>query len=461
VPVACATPVASPIHASGFSQRDSSGNHRALAHHARERTRNVAITRKLSPFWTLFILTGLNLFNYLDRFVLAAVRTPLQDELKLTDGDTGRISTAFMIGYFVTSPFFGYLGDRFSRKWLIAAGIFVWSLGTVLTGFAGGFGVLLFYRILVGVGEASYATISPSVISDTFPSARRNNALTIFYVAIPVGAALGYIIGGQIAASAGWRQAFIWAGAPGLLLALVLLPFAEPLRGQMDEGDTAAKEKPSPRDVLRLFCLRDYNLVVWGYTAYTFALGAFAFWGPTFLARVHHRPNEQASSFFGLVTVVAGLVGTLAGGFAATAWRKRNPAAYSLTLGLAVILAVPVAALAFLTTNVTVSMVCLGVAMLLLFLTTGPTNTLILETVPANLRASAMAVSIFLIHLFGDMWSPEAVGRLSDYWGSLQKAVLILPAALLVAAALWLILAVLTLREAKLAQMTTQGSESG
>ena len=408
----------------------------------------MAVNRTLSPFWTLFILTGLNLFNYLDRFVLAAVRTPLQDELKLTDGDTGRISTAFMLGYFVTSPFFGYLGDRFSRKWLVTAGIFVWSLGTVLTGFASAFGVLLFYRILVGVGEASYATISPSIISDTFPSAKRNNALTIFYVAIPVGAALGYIIGGQIAAEAGWRQAFIWAGAPGLVLALILLPFEEPRRGQMD-NDAKAKERPSPKDVLNLFRLRDYNLVIWGYTAYTFALGAFAFWGPTFLARVHQRPNEEASSFFGLVTVVAGLVGTLAGGFAATAWRKRNPAAYSLTLGLAVLVAVPVAALAFLTSNVTLSMACLGIAMVLLFLTTGPTNTLILETVPANLRASAMAMSIFMIHMFGDMWSPEIVGRLSDRWGSLQKAVLILPGALVVAATLWLALAALTLRDAK------------
>ena len=143
--------------------------------------------RSLTPFWTLFILTGLNLFNYLDRFVLPAVLPPLQKDLHLNDAQAGTIGTAFMIGYFVTSPFFGWLGDRFSRKWLIALGIFIWSLGTVLTGFAGSFTMLLGFRVLVGVGEASYATISPGVISDSFPAAKRNNALTIFYVAIPVG----------------------------------------------------------------------------------------------------------------------------------------------------------------------------------------------------------------------------------------------------------------------------------
>ena len=127
------------------------------------------MNRTLSPFWTLFILTGLNLFNYLDRYVVSAVLTPIATEFKVGDGELGRINTIFMLGYFVTSPIFGYLGDRASRKWLIAIGIFIWSLGTVLTGYATSFAWLLAYRVLVGVGEASYATISPSLISATTP----------------------------------------------------------------------------------------------------------------------------------------------------------------------------------------------------------------------------------------------------------------------------------------------------
>jgi MFS family permease len=401
--------------------------------------------KQLTPFWILFILTGLNLLNYLDRSILNAVRTPLATDFNIGYGDSGRTVTAFMIGYFVTSPFFGYLGDRLPRKWLIAVGIFVWSLGTLLTGFAGGFSILLLYRVLVGLGEASYATISPSLISDAFGPAKRNNALTIFYVAIPVGSALGYILGGEIAARWTWRHAFIWAGIPGLLLALILLPFAEPRRGQAELSASESVPKPAPRDYLKLIRNVDYQLVVWGYVAYTFALGAFAFWGPTFLEKVHHLSNQRAADFFGGVLVLTGLVGTLIGGFAATAWKKRNPAGYAWVLSSSILLAVPTSFAAFLCADTVITKIMLALSMFFLFLSTGPVNTLILETVPMNLRASAMALSIFMIHLFGDMWSPELVGRLADAWNhDLNKAVLVLPAALLLGGILWVMLAVRT-----------------
>jgi MFS family permease len=406
--------------------------------------------QQLSPAWILFILTGLNLFNYLDRYVLSAVLTPIQKELGLSDSQAGGLGTIFMIGYFVTSPVFGWLGDRCSRKWLIAAGIFVWSVGTILTGFATTFAMMIAFRLLVGLGEASYATISPSLISDSYGPAKRNNALTIFYVAIPVGAALGMTMGGLIAAKWGWRHAFIWAGAPGLLLALVLLPFAELKRGQAEGKTVEAAKRPSVRDIVNLFRIPEYVLVVLGYSAYTFALGAFGIWGPTFLQRVHGVTVDQAGEFFGAVLAVAGLGGTMIGGFAATAWQKRNRAGYAWTLGLSVLAAVPLAFGAFLAGSTFWSMSFLAGAMFFLFLSTGPVNTLILETAPVNLRASAMAVSIFTIHLFGDILSPVIVGWLSEsFGGNLQKAVLILPVALIVASALWLVLALKTKRGPK------------
>ncbi|HUL51117.1 MAG TPA: MFS transporter [Candidatus Nitrosotalea sp.] len=414
------------------------------------------MNRNLTPFWTLFILTGLNLFNYLDRFVLSGVVEPLKKDFGLTDGQAGTINTAFMLGYFLTAPLFGYLGDRASRKWLIAGGILVWSVGTVLTGAAVSFATLLLFRVLIGVGEASYATISPGVISDAYPSRTRNNALTIFYVAIPVGAALGYVLGGFVEAHFGWRYAFIWAGVPGLLLALSLLPFRDQPRGQ-SEGLEGAMEQPGLRDVLHILRLPDFHFIAWGYTAYTFAMGGFAYWGPAYLNRVHGVPNKTADFFFGLVTAAAGLVGTFAGGFAATAWRKRNPAAYALTLGCSTLLAVPAGFAAFITNNTGVCMACLATAIFLLFLSTGPINTLIVESVPVNLRASAMAISIFMIHLFGDLWSAKIVGHLSDHWQSLQRAALILPGALVLAAALWLALAART-RSGRVGLVTTDGA---
>jgi MFS family permease len=400
--------------------------------------------RPLSPFGLLFLLTGLNLLNYVDRSVVMAVRTPLAAEFHLSYGDSGRVATAFMVGYFITAPFFGYLGDRFSRKWLIAFGIFVWSLGTVLTGYATGFVVLLLVRMLVGLGEASYATISPSLISDSFSSTKRNNALTIFYVAIPVGYALGYLLGGEVYARWDWRHAFIFAGLPGLLLALVLLPFEEPRRGQSDTLKGEVLIKPTWRDYRKLFVNPSYQLVIWGYVAYTFCTGAFAFWAPTFLEKVHHLRTEQADRFFGLVLVVTGLVGTLLGGFAASAWQKRNPAGYAWLLCSSVAAAVPVSLAAFLCQSPVLAKVFLAGSMFLLFLSTGPVNTLIIETVPVNLRASAMALSIFMIHLFGDMWSPEIVGRVADAFHSLEKGVLVLPCVLVMAAGFWLVLALKT-----------------
>ena len=395
---------------------------------------------------SLVFLTGLNLFNYLDRYVLAAVLPPLSKELSLSDSEGGWLISAFMLGYFCTSPIFGYLGDRSPRKWLIAGGIFFWSLGTILSGMCHTYWTLIGCRLLVGLGEASYATLAPAWLADLFPAAKRNNALTIFYVAIPVGSALGYILGGLALEHGGWRTGFIWAGAPGLLLALLLLTLREPARGASDVPDagTAAQPKPTWRDAVALFRIGDFNLVLLGYTAYTFALGAFAPWAPTFLNRVHGLDLSKGDHFFGLVLVFAGLVGTLLGGLAATAWQKRNPAGYSLMLTISVALAVPVAIGAFLAPNLSISMVLMGVAMFLLFLPTGPINTLVVESVPMALRASAMAASIFAIHLFGDLWSPPAIGWLADAWSSaghpaagLRQAVLVLPGALALAVGFW------------------------
>ena len=393
--------------------------------------------RRLSPTWILVILTGLNLFNYLDRYVLSSVLESISKEWSLNDSQAGLLGSGFMFGYFLTSPIFGFLGDRASRKWLIAFGVAVWSLGTVMSGLAGGFAMLMFYRILVGVGEASYGTISPGVLSDVFPKEKRNNAMTIFYMAIPLGAAMGSLLGGLFDS---WRSAFIYSGIPGFFLALLMLPFADPPR-----VGVGSEPKPGVREIVRLFNLRDpaltnYHLVVWGYTAYTFVMGAFAIWGPTFFQRVHGMSKSAAGTYFGAILVVAGLFGTLLGGFAATAWQKRNPAGYALALGWSVLIAAPIAYFSFQTTDRMLSTVLFGVAVFLLFVGAGPVNTLILETVPANIRSSAMAGSIFIIHLFGDLWSPAIVGKMSDIFG-LQKGVMVLPLTLLIAAGLWLWLA--------------------
>jgi MFS family permease len=395
--------------------------------------------KPLWPIASLAVLTGLNLVDYLDRTILGAVLPPLRAELGLTYEQAGTIGTAFMLGYFLTSPIFGYLGDRLPRRHLVAAGVFVWSLGTLMSGHSHSYVSLLFFRTLVGLGEASFGTISPGWIADLFPAGRRNNGITIFYFAIPVGSAIGYLVGGWIAAHYGWRAAFLYAGYPGLLLAGTLYLLREPQRGASDASSPVhAAGVPGWRVYRELWGYRRYVLVVAGYTAQTFAMGGFQIWAPTFLVDVHHMKLEEASFFFGASLAASGLVATLAGGFTATRWQHRTGTGYAWVLALSAAAAAPMAFAAFALSSLTAAKLALVLTMFLLFLSTGPVNTLILETVPAGMRASAMAASIFVIHLLGDLWSPKLVGHVADRWGDLQRAVFwTLPGALLVGAFFW------------------------
>ena len=397
--------------------------------------------KPLWPVATLVTLTGLNLLDYLDRQLLSAVLPALQADLKIGDQKAGTIATAFMLGYFLTAPVFGWLGDRMSRRWLIAGGVLVWSLGTLLSGHASGFVSLLFFRVLVGFGEASFGTISPGWLADLFPPLRRNNAITIFYFAIPVGSALGYLMGGYLAVHYGWRSAFLWAGYPGLLLAFTLFLFREPARGASEAPGAAPVAATPPAgwsSYLTLLKIPAYLLVVAGYVAQTFAMGGFSLWAPSFLYRVHHMALDQAAFFFSASLAATGLIATLAGGFWATRWQRKTGTGYAWVLALSAALAAPVAFAAFTLPDLGQAKVALVATMFLLFLSTGPVNTLILETVPVAMRASAMAASIFAIHLFGDLGSPTFVGYLSDRWGDLRLAVLwTLPGALIVSAFFW------------------------
>lgn len=385
----------------------------------------------------LVVLTLINLFNFLDRYVLSAVLEPIKAELHIKDdGDMGRLATAFMLGYFLTSPIFGYLGDRLSRKKLMAIGVIGWSLGTCLTGIAQGFSFMIFCRVMVGLGEASFGAIGPAVISDAFNAKKRNNAITIFSMAVPLGAALGFALGGVIASHMGWRSAFFITGLPGFLLALLLFVVPEPARGQSEEKEMP-NEKLTFKHLWSLVGNREYLFVNLGYVFYTFAMGAFSFWGPAFLNRVHGMDLADASLFLGPTLVVGGILGTLIGGWLANRWKKKSPAGYAKLLLISVLIAVPFSFISFLTENTMLSMVCIAISLIFLFQSTGPINTVIMESVAPTMRASAMAICIFMIHAFGDLWSPELVGRVSDQFGNLRIGMLILPGAFLLAALFW------------------------
>ncbi len=389
----------------------------------------------------LGLMTLLNFVNYIDRYVFPAVAPRVQAALSLTDTEVGLCGSAFLFSYFIVSPLFGWLGDRFSRTRLMAFGVAVWSVATAGGGLARTLGQMLFARGSVGVGEASYAAISPALISDYYPPERRGRVFSIFFLAIPVGSAVGYLLGGAIEAHYGWRAAFFAVGLPGLLLAMLTLTAPDPPRGVNDAPTAPHESAGSYLHALGLLVHnRDYVMAVAGYAAYTFAVGGMSFWMPTFLQRVMTIPLDRANYVVGLVTVVAGIGGTFLGGYIADALAPRVRQAHLWVSGVSMVLAVPFTLLAFTTRDQTVLTLSLLAAEFMVFLSTGPINVVIVSAVPVAMRATAMAVSIFVIHLFGDAAAPPVIGAVSERVG-LARAVLVMPFVVALSAAIWIVAA--------------------
>ncbi|MFZ5481961.1 MAG: spinster family MFS transporter [Myxococcota bacterium] len=380
------------------------------------------------------VLTAMNLLNYFDRYVPSAVKDLFKTDLGLTDAETSWPLTAFVVVYMITSPIFGSLADRVPRRVLIAGGVALWSLATGGAALATGFWTFLLARALVGVGEAAYATLAPPLISDYFPPERRNRVLTLFYVAIPVGAALGFAIGGWLGKLWGWRVAFLACGLPGVLAALLALKIRDPGK------QPAAGDPPPPgwpEAARTLLANRSFVFAVAGYTLVTFASGGMADWLPTWLARARGMDLAAAGSAVGTVTVVGGLGGTLAGGWLADrlAGRTKNHylALSALSMGPAAVLA----GVALLLPGAGMAVACVGVAQFFMWFYNGPINTVIANSVPAEMRARAFSLSILCIHLFGDAISPPIIGQISDVTGDLTLAVAIVPVMLAAGAATW------------------------
>jgi MFS transporter, Spinster family, sphingosine-1-phosphate transporter len=390
------------------------------------------------PRTILAVLTALNLFNYLDRLVLSAVLPRIEDELGLSHALAGLLGTIFLIGYFVTSPMFGTLADRGKRKGLLAIGIGVWSLATAASGLARSFGELAAARALVGVGEASYATIAPTLIDDLAPPERKGRWLAIFYSAMPIGGALGYVVGGMVEKGHGWRASFFVAGGPGIVLALVCLLIVEPDRVLTEKrAPILAALRPLARSPL-------YVRGVLGYCANTFAVGGFAYWAPAFLFRRYALDLAVANKGMGAVTVLSGAIGTAIGGLwsdrATRAIRRDDHDArarvFLFICASSSAVAAPLAAFALVAPRAEWFFPLFFLAETAIFVSTSPVNAVVLETVPVALRATAMALSIFAIHLLGDLWSPPGVGLLADHL-SMPVAMLALPLAVALSAAGW------------------------
>jgi MFS transporter, Spinster family, sphingosine-1-phosphate transporter len=358
----------------------------------------------------LVLLTALNFVNYIDRYILPGVQEQIKGEFHLSDEHIGTLTFWFMIAYMFTSPITGWLGDRFPRKPMIVIAALFWSGINFLTATVHSYDSLNVRHAALGVGEASFGIFAPALLADFYPQDQRNRVLTIFNVAIPVGAALGYLVGGTVGEHFGWRMSFIVSAVPGVIIALLIAFFMkEPARGA-SQHEKARLEKGT---VLSLLKNKAYLSSILGYAAVTFSLGGISWWMPSFLQRVDGRSQSSAAYIMGAITVVTGLGGTITGGAIAQRWSRTNPKALYLVPALSSALAVPPALICFFGPH-SLTLYGLGAAIFLIFLGTGPVNAATLNAVRPEVRATAMAGQLFIIHALGDAISPRIIGAVSD-----------------------------------------------
>ena len=381
--------------------------------------------------YALGLLLAVNLLNYIDRQVLFAVFPLIKADLSISDTELGLLGSAFMVSYMVIAPVFGWLGDHWDRVKLASTGVVIWSFATILAGFAPGYRTLLAARATVGVGEASFGTVSPGLIADFFEKEKRGSVLSLFYVAIPVGSALGYLLGGVLGQRFGWHAAFLMVGLPGLIIAVPLWFLRAPKRRGV-EVDLPEPGQKGLSGYLQLFHNRSFVTNTLAMAAMTFAIGGLAQWIPTFLFRTHLLNVEKANLMFGATTVVAGILGTLAGGVLGDRWQKRSSKGDLLVSGWGFFIGAPFAAWAILARDVPSCMAAIFIAEFFLFLNTGPLNTVIVNVTNPAVRAMAFALNIFFIHALGDAISPTILGWFSDQWG-LRIALLSTPLVMVLA----------------------------
>jgi len=396
-------------------------------------------------YYALSVLTFVNFLNYIDRQALPAVAPAMQRELGLTDTELGAMEAALLLSFTVLAPLFGRLGDRYSRTKLMAMAAVVWSISTGLIAYVDRwpmlppklqlhlpfFGLIALssvalglcsVRALVGVGESSYSTITPTLIADYFPLKRRATALGVFQAAIPMGFALGYVLGAVLAHYFGWRIAFMLVGLPGLVIAIFVWRLQEPKRGEHDiaadyaetEDGGAATKQSWWQTTRQIFMTRDWLLSTAGYTALTFVLGAFATWATLMLARDKHMSETAAAVTLGVVSLVAGAAGTFGGGWVADRVVAKRRNGYFLVCAASSLLGVIPAVVALVTHRPVFFLPAIFFAVVLLFTNNAPFHAILVNSVPPAIRASAMALNIVVIHACGDVISRFGVGKLSD-----------------------------------------------
>ena len=414
-----------------------------------EQTHTTEVPVPKYSYYALAVLTLVNFLNYIDRQILPTVATQMAADLKLSDTEIGMMEAVLLLSFTVLAPLFGRLGDRYSRTRIMATAAIIWSVATALTGIADKFPsifpalsftvpiirltlalssvavMLCLIRTIVGVGESSYTTITPSLLADYFPARKRGTALGVFQAAIPLGFALGYVIGAVLAHYFGWRRAFMIVGVPGIIAALLVWKLKEPVRGTQDfdphTGQSLAKDPEATinqesflKTSWKILTTRDWIVSTAGYTALTFVLGAFATWAIIMLQREKGMSETKAGITLGLVVLTAGAIGTFGGGWLADKVASKRENAYYLVCAFSCLLGIFPTFVPLITNNPYIYIPAMFLSVMFLFLNNAPFHAILLGSVSPMVRATAIALNIVIIHICGDVISRFGVGVLSD-----------------------------------------------
>lgn len=374
----------------------------------------------MNPKVILLILFLINLFNYIDRQVLFAVFPLLSKDLNLNDAQLGLLGSVFMIVYTFTAPVIAYFADKSPRQIWVSVCAVLWSGATALTGLAKNFYDIAIARSFIGVGEAGFTSVSPSLAAEGFDKNVRARILAILGLALPLGSALGYLLGGLIGQHYGWRMAFYVLSIPGFVLAIWAFIYIK------DKRKTTQEEKKQIKisNYLQFFKSKSFVYVCLAEAMATFTLGGLAAWMPTYFHRYYGFSVAEAGTKFGIMIIIAGLIGTLGGGMLADFSNKFTKKAYFYTTLFGYMMALPFGLLGLLCESQTLALLCFGIAMTFVFIQTGALNAAIISLTSVKIRSMAFAFHIFIIHALGDALSPMTIGKISQAF-DLQLAVFI------------------------------------
>ncbi len=386
---------------------------------------------------SLGLLLGINLFNYIDRQVLAAVEPEIRATFFSSNNPnamamTGLLGDAFLVTYMLSAPVLGWLADRLSRWIIVGCAVMLWSLASGGSGLAPTFSILFLTRVFVGIGEGGYGPAAPTILADLFPIDIRGRIMAVFTCAIPVGSALGYVLGGLVGVHLGWRWAFYLVTPPGLLLGLLCFRRSDPRQRGLELPE---RQRAHWGDYLSLFRTRSFAINTFAQAAMTFAVAGLGFWVAEYL-RFRGQPAAGGKTLFGAVTVVAGLTSTFAGGIVADKLRARFPSSYFLVSGVGMIAACPFF-IAALYLPFPIAWGGMFIAIFCLFLNTGPSNTALANVSLPRVRATAFAVNIFIIHALGDVLAFPTIGFIAGH-SDIRVAFLFVTGIMLLSGVIWL-----------------------